>query len=174
LTAEQVWLVAVMNETERMNRQIKLKDGRMLGYAEYGAAGGKPAFCFHGFPGSRIDGLIFDPDDLAAERGARLIVADRPELVTLLIESLREAFRSGIGGVNHEAGLYARPWGFQLQDIDAKLHLWHGEQDNNVPVSVGRYVAWALPNCSATFLEDEGHFSILRDRVPEILNVLLA
>jgi pimeloyl-ACP methyl ester carboxylesterase len=102
------------------------------------------------------------------------LMADRPELVTLLIESLREAFRSGIGGVNHEACLYTRPWGFQLEDIDAKVHLWHGGQDNNVPVSVGRYVAGAMPNCSATFLENEGHFSILRSHVPEILNVLLA
>jgi pimeloyl-ACP methyl ester carboxylesterase len=289
-----------MNEAERMNRQIKLKDGRMLGYAEYGAAEGKPIFCFHGFPGSRLDWLMFDPDNLAADLGARLIVADRPgmglsdfqpgrkilgwaddvteladalhvdrlailavsgggpyghacaykiperltataivcgmgpseapgareggswaypgkpslirrlllsltvrglrdapdrfetqmqemvsepdrrlmadqpELVKMTMESWREAFQSGIGGVNHEAGLYTRPWGLELQDITAKVHLWHGGQDNNVPVSVGRYVAGAMPNCSATFLENEGHFSILRSHVPEILNVLLA
>ena len=42
-----------MNETGPKNRQIKLKAGRMLGYAEYGAAEGKPIFCIHGCPGSR-------------------------------------------------------------------------------------------------------------------------
>ena len=111
--------------------------------------------------------------EMVSEPDRRLMV-DRPELVTLTLESLQEALRSGIGGIHHEAGLYTRPWGFQLQDIDAEVHLWHGEQDNNVPVSVGRYVAGALPNCSATILADEGHFSILRDQVPEILKVLLA
>jgi hypothetical protein len=57
-----------MNETERMNRQIKLKDGRMLGYAEYGeygAAERKPVFCFHGFPGSQI---VADSDGSRSER----------------------------------------------------------------------------------------------------------
>jgi len=36
--------------TDRTNQQIKLEDGRMLGYAEYGAPEGKPVFYFHGFP----------------------------------------------------------------------------------------------------------------------------
>jgi hypothetical protein len=35
----------------KLNQQIELKDGRMLGYAEYGAHEGKPVFYFHGFPG---------------------------------------------------------------------------------------------------------------------------
>ena len=37
--------------TARTNNQIKLKDGRMVGYREYGAPEGKPVFCFHGHPG---------------------------------------------------------------------------------------------------------------------------
>ena len=63
------------------------------------------------------------------------------------LRALQEAFRSGTGGANHEAGLYAQPWGFRLQDIPAEVHLWHGGQDHNVPISVGRYVAEAIPNC---------------------------
>ncbi len=38
--------------TDKTNHTIKLKDGRMLGYAEYGNPEGKPVFYFHGFPGS--------------------------------------------------------------------------------------------------------------------------
>ncbi len=30
---------------------VRLRDGRTLGYAEYGDAAGKPVFFFHGFPG---------------------------------------------------------------------------------------------------------------------------
>ena len=46
--------------TDKTNQQIKLKDGRMLGYAEYGAPEGKPVFHFHGYPHSRLEWLAFD------------------------------------------------------------------------------------------------------------------
>jgi pimeloyl-ACP methyl ester carboxylesterase len=64
--------------TDRTNKTIKLKDGRMLGYAEYGNPEGKPVFYFHGFPGSRLDWLLSDPDDSAAEMNTRIIAVDRP------------------------------------------------------------------------------------------------
>jgi pimeloyl-ACP methyl ester carboxylesterase len=55
---------------------FQLRDGRVLGYAEYGDPGGKPAFFFHGLPGSRRQR---HPDDsIAIELGARIITLDRP------------------------------------------------------------------------------------------------
>jgi len=63
---------------DRNNQQIRLKDGRILGYAEYGVPDGKPVFYFHGFPGSRLDWLLSDSDDSATELNARIISVDRP------------------------------------------------------------------------------------------------
>ena len=65
-------------DDKRTNQQVKLRDGRMLGYAEYGSPDGKPVFYFHGFPGSRLDWLLTDPDNTAAEQNARIIAVDRP------------------------------------------------------------------------------------------------
>ena len=45
-------------ETEELT--IQLSDGRDLGYAIYGNPSGYPIFYFHGFPGSRIEGKMFD------------------------------------------------------------------------------------------------------------------
>ncbi len=64
--------------TDRANQQIKLRDGRSLGYAEYGTPVGKPVFYFHGFPSSRLDWPLFDTDAIAARLNARIIAADRP------------------------------------------------------------------------------------------------
>ena len=63
---------------DRFEQTIQLKDGRSLGYAEYGASGGKPVFSFHGFPSSRIDWPLFDTDGIAERLNARIIAADRP------------------------------------------------------------------------------------------------
>lgn len=97
-----------------------------------------------------------------------------PELAMMIVEEWREGFRSGIGGVNQESGLYARPWGFRLQEITVDVQLWHGEQDSNVSPSVGHYVAETIPNCHATFFENEGHFSISYNHLEEIISVLVA
>lgn len=59
-----------------VGRQIRLRDGRWLGYAEFGDPAGRPIFFFHGLPGSR---LFRHPDDsIATALGVRLIVPDRP------------------------------------------------------------------------------------------------
>jgi pimeloyl-ACP methyl ester carboxylesterase len=104
----------------------------------------------------------------------KVLILDKPELLKGTVDTMGEALRPGIAGVHHEAGLYTRPWGFRLQDIAAEVHLWHGEQDDNVPVSVGRYVADAIPNCRTKFIENEGHLTLIIKYVREYLSVLVA
>ncbi len=282
------------------NRTVRLRDGRLLGYAEYGDPAGRPVFYFHGFPGSRLEAQLSHA--MAEERGVRVIAVDRPgyglsdfkpgrtigqwpedvvaladalglerfavigvsgggpyaaacalkipervtgvavvsgspppdwprpegvprlfegdrlfvlgrwlfplarlamwwsalrvrrdpgAILTMLLRSpsvpqadkrilnrpearemmkrdILEAFRQGGRGAAWEGILiFARPWDFSLRDIGMEVRLWHGEEDANVPVSAGRYVASVLPNCRATFLPGEGHYMVV-DRMQEI------
>ncbi|MGE5221452.1 MAG: alpha/beta fold hydrolase [Omnitrophica WOR_2 bacterium] len=55
---------------------LTLKDGRQVGYAEYGDPGGFPVFGFHGLPGTRLMMKVWD--SIAQAAGARLIAPDRP------------------------------------------------------------------------------------------------
>lgn len=55
---------------------FKLKDGRNLGFAEYGDPNGKPLFAFHGWPSSRLHALRIDK--AARKLGVRVISMDRP------------------------------------------------------------------------------------------------
>ena len=66
----------MLNTSNTSDSVISLRDGRALGYAEYGDPGGKPVFFFHGLPGSRRQR---HPDEsIAIELGARIIAIDRP------------------------------------------------------------------------------------------------
>jgi pimeloyl-ACP methyl ester carboxylesterase len=96
---------------------------------------------------------------------------ERPEVREILGQSLSEAFRDGSRGPAWEMGLYARRWAFRLEDIRAPVHLWHGEQDANAPISMGRYLASGIRECRATFYAGEGHLHFV-DRLPEILAAL--
>jgi pimeloyl-ACP methyl ester carboxylesterase len=99
-------------------------------------------------------------------------VVERPEVRQILVEDLREAFRRGSRGATHDFLLFCRPWGFRLEDISMPVYLWQGDADRNVPPSMGRYQALAIPNCQATFYPGEGHLFLV-DRMPEILSALL-
>ena len=58
--------------------EIRLRDGRILAYSEYGSPRGLPIIHCHGTPSSRVEGnLIFDPA-MATELGVGIIVPDRP------------------------------------------------------------------------------------------------
>jgi len=59
-------------------REITLRDGRRLAYAEYGSPKGLPIIHCHGTPSSRVEGDLTFSDTLAAELGVRIIVPDRP------------------------------------------------------------------------------------------------
>ena len=280
-------------EAHRTDQTIRLRDGRELGYREWGDHGGWPLIYFHGWPGSRLEARL--GDEAAREKGVRLIAVDRPgmglsdyapgrtladwpddvlelaealrlerfavlgisgggpyaavcawklsrqltgagpvsclappdvsgvnagmsrrnrvafqlmgrlavlrrvlfavtavsvrrrpdrvlergvaevdkryldrpEVKKVLVESLSEAFRGGSRGCAWEMGLYARPWGFRLEEIQTPVHLWHGEQDVNAPIAMGRYLASVIPDCQATFHPGEGHLHFV-DRLPEI------
>jgi pimeloyl-ACP methyl ester carboxylesterase len=57
-------------------RTATLKDGRLLGWAEWGDQDGAPVLYFHGTPSSRLDPVLFP--DAAAAAGVRLLSLDRP------------------------------------------------------------------------------------------------
>jgi pimeloyl-ACP methyl ester carboxylesterase len=55
---------------------LKLRDGRRLGFAEYGRPDGQPCFYFHGHPGSRLEAEV--AHEAAASAGVRVVAFDRP------------------------------------------------------------------------------------------------
>jgi pimeloyl-ACP methyl ester carboxylesterase len=91
----------------------------------------------------------------------------RHEVRNVLVEAVSQAFRSGSRGPAWELGLSARPWGFRVEEIRGRP-LWHGEQDANAPVSMGSYLAKAIPECQASLYRGEGHLHFI-DRLSEIL-----
>ncbi|MEI6452180.1 MAG: alpha/beta hydrolase [Actinomycetes bacterium] len=58
------------------DNRVKLRDGRTLGFADYGAPAATPVMLFHGTPGSRIYGLENDP--LPDRFGIRVVCPERP------------------------------------------------------------------------------------------------
>ncbi len=60
------------------DNQVRLNDGKSIGYAEYGDPQGRPVIYFHGLPSSRFE--MHNPDliEIAERQHVRLILPDRP------------------------------------------------------------------------------------------------
>jgi len=69
--------MSVLLAPPRFEGTYRLKDGRTLGYAEYGPVDGKAILWFHGTPGGRRQ-IPPQARSLAAHRGVRLIAIERP------------------------------------------------------------------------------------------------
>jgi pimeloyl-ACP methyl ester carboxylesterase len=124
-----------------------------------------PAFFLQNYPErmlSILSGKVTESDKIALKN---------KDLTTVLSTSFREAFRQSLRWPAEDVVLYSRPWGFRLQDIRIQVHLWHGEKDWIVPPQMARYMACNIPDCRATFYPDEGHFSIILNRIKEIWQI---
>lgn len=98
-------------------------------------------------------------------------VLARPGISDAILRDFSEAVRNGNQGVAWELVMYARPWGFKLEDIPIDVFLWHGEADVDVPIAFGRYVAEHIPHCHATYFPGEGHLASIT-HAEEILQSL--
>ncbi|MBI2333390.1 MAG: alpha/beta hydrolase, partial [Chloroflexi bacterium] len=101
----------------------------------------------------------------------RVVVSD-PEVQKGFVNAIREAMQQGTRGAFHESLLSVTDYGFRLQEIQTPIHLWHGEQDQNVPVAMARFVESAVPKCEAGFYPDEGHLSLFKKHSAEIIRTL--
>ncbi|MFX0090622.1 MAG: hypothetical protein ACFFBD_02575 [Candidatus Hodarchaeota archaeon] len=86
-----------------------------------------------------------------------------------------EAFRQGSKGPSHDFKLYAKSWGFALNEIPAKtmVLVFHGELDKNVPISIVRTMSGDISYCKTHFYPNEGHISVFINKLDDILSNLL-
>jgi pimeloyl-ACP methyl ester carboxylesterase len=96
-------------------------------------------------------------------------VLSRPEIRETMCRSFHEAARIGLSGAIRDAILYSRAWGLHLTEITVPVSLWHGEKDRIVPPAMGRWLEANIPGCHARFYPEEGHFSLITNRINAII-----
>jgi pimeloyl-ACP methyl ester carboxylesterase len=84
-------------------------------------------------------------------------------------ESARQAWRSSAAGVMTDAEIYAKPWGFPLEEVRVPVRLWHGKKDRTFSFRLAEQIATRLPNCEFRLVEDAGHYSLPIRHTHEIL-----
>jgi len=104
--------------------------------------------------------------------GADKPVLLRDDILGILSESLREAFRQGSSASMQDILIYQAPWGFELANIRKRIHLWHGDADRIVPCSHSEFVHSQVADSELCIVPGEGHFSLPILHAEEILTTL--
>jgi pimeloyl-ACP methyl ester carboxylesterase len=110
--------------------------------------------------------LLLQPCDAAALRDGAAFEA--------CFESQRRAWRGSVQGVLTDAQIYAQPWGFRLEDIEVPVRLWHGREDRAFSFHLAQEIARRLPNCTARYIDNAGHYSLPIRHMHKILADLTA
>ncbi len=133
-----------------------------LNVKEFGAAMEGPE-AIEAFLEPYIEGIHKDVDDVIEQILTELPEVDRelaarPEFRAVMKQSFVEAVRQGSRGWADDDLAFAKPWGFDLEDVTAETRVWQGELDVLTPRPHGEYVASRLPNARFELLEGGGHF----------------
>jgi len=89
------------------------------------------------------------------------------ELADYLTSSAREGLAPGSQGWIDDSCM-ERPWGFDLAGIAVPVLLLHGRQDMFVPFGHGEWLAAHIPGVEARLTDDDGHLTLLQNRIPEV------
>lgn len=100
-------------------------------------------------------------------------VLEQTEFRGILHKSFKEAFSKSSLGFYQDLIIYANPWGFELQDIKCKVHVWHGEKDLTVNSGFGRHYMESIPNCKSELFPEEGHFSLAANKIDHMFKGML-
>ena len=106
-----------------------------------------------------------NPAQAFASALAEIPAAERETLLDFFVTTTLEAFRNGVEGDVYDWLLcYTRPWGFVLEDIEAEVHVWHGNADTTIPIEAAYYLARHIPDCTLHVLPQIGHFVPMEHR----------
>jgi pimeloyl-ACP methyl ester carboxylesterase len=96
----------------------------------------------------------------------------RPEFKAMFLDDLLNGSRKQLDAPFNDVILFARDWGFRLDEVTVPVRWWHGDHDHIIPFSHGQHVVSLLPDAELFRLPEESHLAGL-GRGEEILSTLM-
>lgn len=106
---------------------------------------------------------------VSPEGDRRLLV--RPEFGAMFLDDLLNGSRKQMAAPFADVVVFARDWGFRLDEIKVPVRWWHGDKDHIVPFAHGEHVVSRLPDAKLYTLPGESHLGGL-GRGAEILDTI--
>jgi pimeloyl-ACP methyl ester carboxylesterase len=96
----------------------------------------------------------------------------RPEFKAMFFDDLLNGSRKQLAAPFADVVVFARDWGFRLDEVKVPVRWWHGDRDHIVPFEHGQHVVSRLPDAQLYHLPGESHLAGL-GRTEEILGTMI-
>lgn len=90
--------------------------------------------------------------------GDRRLLA-RPEFKAMFLDDLLNGSRRQLAAPLADVVLFARYWGFRLDEVQVPVHWWHGDADHIVPFAHGEQAVSRLPDARLYPIPGESHLA---------------
>lgn len=117
-----------------------------------------------GSPAVDLYGLV------SPEADRRLLA--RPEIKAMFLDDLLNGSRKQMAAPFSDVVVFARDWGFRLDEITVPVRWWHGDADHIVPFAHGEHVVSRLRDAELYPMPGESHLAGL-GRAEEILQTMI-
>jgi pimeloyl-ACP methyl ester carboxylesterase len=107
---------------------------------------------------------------VSPEADRRLLA--RPEIKAMFLDDLLNGSRKQMAAPFADVVVFARDWGFRLDEVKVPVRWWHGDHDHIVPFDHGLHVVAKLPDVEMYHLPGESHLAGL-GRAEEILETMV-
>ncbi|WP_102144304.1 alpha/beta fold hydrolase [Mycobacterium hubeiense] len=107
---------------------------------------------------------------ISPEADRQLLV--RPEFKAMFLDDLLNGSRKQLAAPFADIVVFARDWGFRLDEVKVPVYWWHGDRDHIVPFAHGEHVVSKLPDARLYHLPGESHLAGL-GRAEEIMRTML-
>ena len=98
----------------------------------------------------------------------------RPEFKAMFLDDLLNGSRKQLAAPFADIVVFARDWGFRLEDIKVPVRWWHGDADHIVPYAHGQHAVARIADAEMYTLSGESHLAGLgvpEDILTKILEV---
>ena len=96
----------------------------------------------------------------------------RPEFKAMFLDDLLNGSRKQMAAPFADIVVFARDWGFRLDEVKVPVRWWHGDRDHIVPFAHGQHVVAGLPDAEMHQLPGESHLAGL-GRAEDILRTMV-
>ena len=96
----------------------------------------------------------------------------RPEFKAMFLDDLLNGSRKQLAAPFADVVVFARPWGFRLDEVKVPVLWWHGDRDHIIPFEHGEHVVAGLPDATMHVIHGESHLAGL-GRAEEILRTVM-
>ena len=94
---------------------------------------------------------------VSPEADRRLLV--RPEFKAMFLDDLLNGARKQLAAPFADVIVFARDWGFRLEQVKIPVRWWHGDRDHIFPFAHGQHVVDRLPDAELYHLPGESHLA---------------